>query len=888
MEKYFSKTTEEALNYLKVSKEGLSTRQAKENLSTYGFNELNQKKNKSVVQVFFSQFKDLLIFILIAAGIISMLSDNVESTIVIFSVIILNAVLGTIQHFKAEQSLDSLKALSAPCAKVIRDGKKIEIQSRDVVPGDILALEAGDLITADGRVIESYSLQVNESSLTGESLSVDKITDKIDSEEVALGDQKNMVFSGSLVTYGRALVVVTNTGMKTEIGKIATLMEETQEKKTPLQVSLDDFSKKLAIIILVICTIVFGLFLYRKMPVLDSLMFAVALAVAAIPEALSSIVTIVLALGTQKMAKENAIIKKLRAVEGLGSVSIICSDKTGTLTQNKMTVRKIYVDGKLINGSEISLDNKVEEYLIKNSILCNDSTSKDGKEIGDPTEVALVNLGHEILINEVELRSKYERLAEIPFDSDRKLMSTLHKIDSKNIMFTKGALDVILDRVKFIMTSDGVRELTENDKNEILDVNRRLSESGLRVLCFAYKELNEIKELNLNDEYNYIFIGLISMIDPPREESKQAVADCIMAGIKPIMITGDHKITASAIAKEIGILREGDKAIEGLEIDKMSDEELRENVEHISVYARVSPEHKIRIVRAWQEKGQIVAMTGDGVNDAPALKQADIGIAMGITGTEVSKDAASVILTDDNFATIVKSVANGRSIYSNIKSSIRFLLSGNTSGIIAVLYSSIMALPMPFAAVHLLFINLLTDSLPAIAIGMEKSSRDLLKDKPRGKNESILNKDFLLGLGVEGVLIAIFTIIAFYLGNPMKTPLTASTMAFATLCLARLFHGFNCRGKGSIFKLGVFSNKYVWYAFGIGLVLLNAVLFVPGLQVLFEVENLMVSQYVQIYVLAFIPTLIIQIFKVINEIVESKKLKRNVSRDSNNELKNIA
>ena len=888
MEKYFSKTTEEALNYLKVSKEGLSTRQAKENLSTYGFNELNQKKNKSVVQVFFSQFKDLLIFILIAAGIISMLSDNVESTIVIFSVIILNAVLGTIQHFKAEQSLDSLKALSAPCAKVIRDGKKIEIQSRDVVPGDILALEAGDLITADGRVIESYSLQVNESSLTGESLSVDKVTDKIDNEEVALGDQRNMVFSGSLVTYGRALVLVTSTGMKTEIGKIATLMEETQERKTPLQVSLDDFSKKLAIIILAICTIVFGLSLYRKMPVLDSLMFAVALAVAAIPEALSSIVTIVLALGTQKMAKENAIIKKLRAVEGLGSVSIICSDKTGTLTQNKMIVRKIYADGKLINGSEISLDNKVEEYLIKNSILCNDSTSKDGKEIGDPTEVALVNLGHNILINELELRKEYERLAEIPFDSDRKLMSTLHKIDDKNIMFTKGALDVILDRVKFIMTSEGIRELTERDKNEILDVNRGLSECGLRVLSFAYKELNQVKELTLDDEYDYIFIGLISMIDPPREESKQAVADCIMAGVKPIMITGDHKITASAIAKEIGILRDGDRAIEGLEIDKMSDEELKENIEHISVYARVSPEHKIRIVRAWQEKGQIVAMTGDGVNDAPALKQADIGIAMGITGTEVSKDAASVILTDDNFATIVKSVSNGRSIYSNIKSSIKFLLSGNTSGIIAVLYSSIMALPMPFAAVHLLFINLLTDSLPAIAIGMEKSNKDLLKDRPRGKNESILNKDFLLGLGLEGLLIAIFTIIAFYLGDPTKTPLTASTMAFATLCLARLFHGFNCRSKGSIFKLGVFSNKYVWYAFGIGLVLLNAVLFIPGLQMLFEVENLLAIQYVQIYVLAFIPTLIIQIFKVINEIVESRKSKRKVSGNSNDGLKNIA
>ena len=888
MSKYFSIETEEILEKFNVSKDGLNEKQVDENISKYGLNELNQKKKKSVLQVFISQFKDLLIFILIAAGIISMLSNNVESTIVIFAVIILNAVLGTVQHFKAEQSLDSLKALSAPSAKVIRNGSKIEIHSKNVVPGDILVLEAGDLITADGRVIESYSLQVNESSLTGESLSVDKITEKIDKEEVALGDQKNMVFSGSLVTYGRALVLVTNTGMKTEIGKIATLMDETQEKKTPLQVTLDDFSKKLAIIILAICAIVFGLSLYRKMPVLDSLMFAVALAVAAIPEALSSIVTIVLALGTQKMAKENAIIKKIRAVEGLGSVSIICSDKTGTLTQNKMTVRKVYVDKKLINGSEISLDNKVQEYLIKNSILCNDSTSREGKEIGDPTEVALVNLGHDIEIDELNLRNEYNRLAEIPFDSDRKLMSTLHKIDGKNIMFTKGALDVILDRVKYIMTSDGVRELTLEDKNEILDVNRSLSESGLRVLSFAYRQLDEVRELTLEDEYDYTFLGLISMIDPPREESKQAVADCITAGIKPIMITGDHKITASAIAKEIGILRDGDRAIEGLEIDKMSDEELRENVEHISVYARVSPEHKIRIVKAWQDKGQIVAMTGDGVNDAPALKQADIGIAMGITGTEVSKDAASVILTDDNFATIVKSVSNGRGIYNNIKNSIKFLLSGNTSGIIAVLYSSIMALPMPFAAVHLLFINLLTDSLPAISIGMEKSNRDLLKDKPRGKNESIFNKDFLLGIGFEGLLIAIFTMVAFYIGNPKETPLTASTMAFATLCLARLFHGFNCRGKGSIFKLGVFSNKYVWYAFGVGLVLLNAVLFVPFLQNLFEVENLAFNQYVSIYVLAFIPTLIIQLKKVIFEFIENKKSKNNANINRSGELKDIA
>ena len=888
MEKFFSKGIDDTLQDFEVSKDGLSSKQVKKNIEKYGLNELNQKKRQSVISVFLSQFKDLLIFILIAAGIISMLSNNVESTIVIFSVIILNAILGTLQHFKAEQSLDSLKALSAPSAKVIRNGQKIEIESKEVVPGDILVLEAGDLITADGRVIESYSLAVNESSLTGESLSVEKTTETIDSKEVALGDQKNMVFSGSLVTYGRALVVVTATGMKTEIGKIATLMEETQEKKTPLQVSLDDFSKKLAFIILAICVVVFGLSLYRDMPVLDSLMFAVALAVAAIPEALSSIVTIVLALGTQKMAKENAIIKKLKAVEGLGSVSIICSDKTGTLTQNKMTVRQVYVDGRLINGEELSLDDSVQAYLIKNSILCNDSTSKDGKEIGDPTEVALVNLGHKISIDELELRSSYERLAEIPFDSDRKLMSTLHSIDNKYIMFTKGALDVVLERVKYIMTSEGIREITDEDKKDILDTNKRLSENGLRVLSFAFKQIDKVRELTLEDECDYTFIGLISMIDPPREESKQAVADCLMAGIKPIMITGDHKITASAIAREIGILQDGDKAIEGLEIDKMTDDELIENVEHISVYARVSPEHKIRIVRAWQQRGQIVAMTGDGVNDAPALKQADIGIAMGITGTEVSKDAASVILTDDNFATIVKSVANGRGIYSNIKNSIKFLLSGNTSGILAVLYASIMGLAMPFQAVHLLFINLLTDSLPAIAIGMEKSSKDLLKDKPRGKNSSILDKEFMWAIGLEGLLIGICTIIAFYIGNPNKTPLTASTMAFATLCLARLFHGFNCRGKGSIFKLGVFANKWAWYAFGTGLLFLNLVLFVPFLQNLFEVESLAKEQYGTIYLLAFIPTLIIQIIKVIRDNIPKNTVKTQSTDRREEELKNIA
>lgn len=881
MDKFFSKSATDVLNRFNVTKEGLSTEQVNKSREENGFNELTEKKKKSVLVVFLEQFKDLLVGILIVAALISMATGDAESTLVIFAVIIMNAILGTVQNVKAEQSLNSLKALSSPNAKVIRNGVKIEIPSREVVPGDIVVLEAGDLVVADGRIIESFSLQVNESALTGESESVNKFEDVIDSEEVALGDQKNMVFSSSLVTYGRALIVVTNTGMTTELGKIATLMEQTKEKKTPLQITLDDFSKKLATIILIICIIVFALSVYRQTPVLESLMFAVALAVAAIPEALSSIVTIVLALGTQKMAKENAIIKNIKSVEGLGCVSIICSDKTGTLTQNKMTTKQIFVDNSLIESEDIKFnDNLVQKDLMRAAILCNDSTSVDGKEIGDPTEVALVNLGHVHSLKEQDVRDEFKRLKEIPFDSDRKLMSTLHYIDNKYVMYTKGALDVLLDRTTHIRTSEGVKEITQSDKDRILNTNQYLSENGLRVLSFAYKELDSEKELSLDDENNYTFLGLISMIDPPRVESAEAVKDCIMAGIKPIMITGDHKITASAIAKQIGILQEGDMAVTGLELDKMSDEELNEKLSHISVYARVSPENKIRIVDAWQNKGKIVAMTGDGVNDAPALKQADIGIAMGITGTEVSKDAASMILTDDNFATIVKSITNGRNVYRNIKNSIKFLLSGNMSGIIAVLYASIMALPVPFKAVHLLFINLLTDSLPAIAIGMEKSNKDLLKDKPRDSKESILTKDFMIEIAFEGLLIALFTIIAFHIGLSTGNKEVASTMAFSTLCLARLFHGFNCRGKKSVFALGVFSNKFSWYAFGAGLVFLNAVLFIPPLQNLFQVASLSGSLVLAIYLLAFFPTLIIQVYKVFakdSDRSEEKNAEKNLS-----------
>ena len=858
MEKLFQQSKERVLQLVESTRGGLSTSEAQNRLEKNGYNQLEETKSKGVIRVFLDQFADLLVIILIVAAVVSMLTDHAESAIVIFAVIIMNAILGTVQHFKAEKSLKSLQALSSPIAKVLRDGQRVEIPSREVVVGDVLVLEAGDLVIADGRVIENYSLLVNESSLTGESESVNKLEAIIDKAELALGDQKNMVFSSSMITYGRAFVVVTATGMQTELGRIAQLMNATKEKKTPLQVSLDDFSKKLSFVIIAICALVFGLSILREMPVLDAMMFAVALAVAAIPEALSSIVTIVLALGTQKMADEHAIMKNLRAVEGLGCVSVICSDKTGTLTQNKMTVQKIFVEGKIIDKGNVDKNQHTQGFLLRTSVLCNDASTK----IGDPTEIALVDFYRKQQLDEEEMRQELTRLGEIPFDSERKLMSTLHEIDGKYYLLTKGAIDVVMERVNQVHDEDGARALAEPDRKAIEAATLELSSSGLRVLGFVYKEVMEINQLNVNDEFDYCFIGLIAMVDPPRAESAQAVADCKRAGIKPVMITGDHKITATSIATQIGIYEAGDIAVEGLELDKMSDEKLSAEVEKISVYARVSPEHKIRIVDTWQKKGKIVAMTGDGVNDAPALKKADIGIAMGITGTEVSKDAASMILTDDNFATIVKAITNGRNIYSNIKNSIKFLLSGNMSGIIAVLYTSIMGLPVPFTPVHLLFINLLTDSLPAIAIGMEKSTKDLLAEKPRDNKEGILTKEYLQTITSQGIIIAIPTVGAYYLGL-QTSPAVASTMAFATLCMARLFHGFNCRGKRSIFQLGLFTNMSSIYAFLAGMVLLNTVLFWPALHSMFNIAQLTSMQYAIIYFAAFLPTLLIQLKRIV-------------------------
>ncbi len=866
MSEWYRKTNAEVLEQLGVTTDGLSAEQAEERLKRDGKNVLAEGKKKSVFQVFLSQFADLLVLILIAAAIISMFSGNIESTIVIFAVIIMNAILGTAQHVKAEKSLDSLKSLSSPSAKVIRDGMKIEIDSENVVAGDIVILEAGDLIVADGRILHNYSLQVNESSLTGESTNIDK-DDEVIGGEVPLADRTNMVFSGSLVTYGRAMVVVTGTGMNTEIGKIAALMNAAKEKKTPLQQSLDKFSGRLAIIIMVICALVFGLSIWQGKTIIDSLMFAVALAVAAIPEALSSIVTIVQAMGTQKMAKENAVIKDLKAVESLGCVSVICSDKTGTLTQNKMTVQKIYIGGESIREDELDIRYENHRRLIYDMVLNNDSSIVDGKGIGDPTEYALIETSRHIGLDEEIIRDTLDRVEEVPFDSDRKMMSTKYKLHGVPHILTKGALDSILDRCVSIAEKDGVRPITEEDKRKILEQNNKYSEEGLRVLTFAYKESDET--LSVETEYNYIFLGLVSMIDPPREESKQAVADAIRAGIKPIMITGDHKITASAIAKQIGIMRGGDMAVTGMELDAMTDEELDKVLEHISVYARVSPENKIRIVEAWQRKGSIVSMTGDGVNDAPALKKADIGVAMGITGTEVSKDAASMILQDDNFATIIKAVANGRNVYRNISNSILFLLSGNMAAILTVLFTSIMALPVPFAPVHLLFINLLTDSLPAIAIGMEPPEDGLLSQKPRDPKKGILTKQFTALMFGQGALIAVSVIIAFFIG--IETSETAAvTMAFATLTLARLFHGFNCRSSRSIFRLGLLTNIYSVGAFLAGVLFLSLVLFIPALYGLFCVEGLNSGMYGMIALLAFAPTLIIQIDKLIIDAVKKR------------------
>lgn len=862
---FYRKSSDETMEELNTSLNGLSSQEAAKRKERYGANELKEADRPSALQIFIDQFKDLIVIILIVAALISGATGDLKSTIVIIAVLILNAILGTTQTLNAQKSVDSLKSLSVPKVKVIRDGQKQEIDSTDVTIGDLVVFEAGDMIVADARIVDASSLQVNESALTGESHAVDKTVDPI-AGEVVIGDQTNMVFTSSQVTYGNGSAIVTDIGENTEIGKISSLIKGATSRKSPLQRSIDEFSKHLSMGIMIICVIVFGLVYWNSGNFMSAAMFAIALAVAAVPEALASIITIVESLSCQKLAKENAIMKSLNSVETLGSVSVIASDKTGTLTQNKMTVNDIYLNETLVKPDQLDLTDKAAQFLMNTMVLTNDSFINGDQKVGDPTELALIELGRKYGITEQNHREKYPRVAELPFDSVRKYMSTLHDIDGQRVLLVKGAPDELLRQTTHVLINGEVREITSDDQVNILNQNNKFAEEGLRVLGYAFRYFDD-DELDFKHEDHLTFVGLTSMIDPPREESKEAVAKAIRAGIKPIMITGDHVVTGRSIARKIGIFQEGDMVLDGATLEKMSDEELARDLEKISVYARVAPEHKIRIVNAWQAKGKVVGMSGDGVNDAPALKQADIGIAMGITGSEVSKDAADMILTDDNFATIIKAVTVGRNLFSNIKNAIKYLLTGNSSAIIVVILTTFMAFfdskfVVPFLAIQLLFINLVTDSLPAISIGMEEGTEAVLDDAPRDPNESILTAKTFKEVISGAILIAIAVMVAYLIGvNTGKG--YATTFAFLVLCLGRLFHGFSCRSDLPLSKIGIFSNKNTVYAFLVGLALVALIVFVPAIGSMFGVVSLSLSQILTILGLAFAPTLVVQAIKMI-------------------------
>lgn len=817
----YNQSVNEVLEETKSQFEGLSPKEVENRQAKDGFNELKEKKKTSTWELFIDTLKDPMVIILLLVAFVQLFLGEFVESLVIFIVLMINSVVAVVQTKRAESSLDALRQMSAPSAKVLRNGEKISIPARELVVGDIVSLEAGDFIPADGRLIDVQNLRVEEGMLTGESEPVEKFSDVIEGE-VALGDRKNMVFSSSLVVYGRADFLVTAIAEQTEIGKIAQMLETAEAKQTPLQQKLEKFGKQLGWAILALCALIFAVQILRlfttnqtadmQKAVLDSFMFAVAVAVAAIPEALSSVVTIVLSVGTNKMAKQHAIMRNLPAVETLGSTSVICTDKTGTLTQNKMTVVDSYLPTQ--GSKELTDLTQADQKLLLNAmVLCNDSSfSQEGQALGDPTEVALIAYSDKIGYPYQDLREKSPRLAEFPFDSERKLMSTINDFEGQKTIFVKGGPDVLFNRCNQVFLDGKVQEFTPELKEKFQAQNEAFSQKALRVLAYAYKPVSDDKtELTLNDENDLILIGLSAMIDPPREAVYDSIAEAKKAGIKTIMITGDHKTTAQAIAKDIGLMNEGDMALTGQELDALTEEELRENLEKISVYARVSPENKIRIVRAWQNEHQVTAMTGDGVNDAPALKQANIGIAMG-SGTDVAKDASSMILTDDNFVSIVSAVSIGRVVYDNIKKSISYLFSGNLGAIIAIVFALVVGWVNPFTALQLLFINLVNDSVPAIALGMEKAEPDVMEKAPRQLNEGIFANGLMRVILIRGSLIGIAAIISQYVGQK-TSPEMGVAMAFTTLILARTLQTFAARSNSqNILKLGFTTNKYVLMA----------------------------------------------------------------------------
>ena len=876
-------------------KEGLTEEQVKANYEKYGMNELKQKKKKSLFVKFLEQFKDFMIIVLIIAAIVSGAvgiaeGEGITDTIIILIVVVLNAIIGVVQESKAEKSLEALQKLSAHASKVVRNGKVAVVQSRELVPGDVVVLDTGDYVPADLRIVESANLKSQEASLTGESVPVDKNTETIDDEKVSLGDRTNMLFSSSLITYGRGKGIVVETGMNTEVGKIAKIISDTEGTETPLQTKLNKLGKTLGIAALAICIVIFIIGIAYGKDVIDMFMTAVSLAVAAIPEGLAAVSTIVLAIGVQRMVKKNAIIKKLPAVETLGSATVICSDKTGTLTQNKMTVQKVFVNNEVVEAKDIKDISNELDRLMQVCTLCNDTKIGAERELtGDPTETALIDLGFKINFDVKEVL-ELKRVKEIPFDSDRKLMTTVNKVGEKYFVYTKGGIDELLARCNSYIVGGEVKTDLANYKAEIDKYNVKMAKDALRVLAMAYKEMDHepTDEEMKNIENDLIFVGMVGMIDPPREEVKVAVEKCKTAGIKTVMITGDHKITAVAIAKALGILENEDEAITGSELEEMSDEDLTKNIRKYSVYARVSPEHKVRIVKAWQANGEIVAMTGDGVNDAPALKTADIGCAMGIVGTDVSKEAADVILTDDNFATIVSSVEEGRRIYDNILKVIQFLLSCNVGEVIVLLLATLFAptigrvfgiydisMIQVLLPIHILWINLVTDTFPALALAFDPANKDIMDRKPVKKDEGIFTKGRTFRIVYQGFMIGLLTLAAYLIGlGSTKTAIgnltleetkieVGQTMAFTVLAFSELIHVFNIRdNKNSIFKTGILGNSILIYAVVISALLMGVILVIPQLREIFSIPILPVGNIIETVLLIIAPVVIVELMKL--------------------------